>query len=276
MKGVIIVKMLGAVVGDIIGSPYEHFDIKTVNFPLFTKRSHFTGDTVMTFAIVRAVMSCMKFHGDVVDDITFKISVFNSIRKLARRFPYAGYGKGFTSWLYSKDPRPYRSWGNGSAMRVSPVAWAFDDLSSVEHFAELSALITHNHIEGIKGAVSTAGAVFLARTGHTKEEIRGYITGKLGYDLSRTIDEIRPDYTFSSSCPGSLPEAFTAFLEGENFEDVVRKAVSIGGDSDTIACIAGSIAEPFFSIPTLIQVEAFAKLHPYLQYLEEKWEQWRN
>lgn len=268
--------MLGAIVGDIIGSPYEHASIKTLEFPLFSEKSHFTDDTVMTLAVARGIMEVIPKHGDTVSDKKLSSSFFASLRKLGRRFPLAGYGKGFQGWLSAKKPHPYQSWGNAAAMRVSPVSWAFDDLETVEHFAELSAVITHNHPEGIKGAQSVAGAVFLARTGHSKDDIRAYVTGKYGYDLSRTLDEIRPDYVYSSSCPGSVPEAFTAFLEGESFEDTIRKAVSLGGDSDTIAAMSGSIAEPFWGIYTLTQVEAFERLHPYLQYLVKKWEQWRN
>ncbi|MBR1658373.1 MAG: ADP-ribosylglycohydrolase family protein [Synergistaceae bacterium] len=266
--------MLGAVVGNIIGSPYNN--IKTEDFPLFNSKSHFTNDTLMVLATAGALMDCMKKHGDVTTPVKFKMSLFDSLRKLGRKFPTIGYGRGFWNWLIAKDPHPYYSSGNSSAVRVSPVSWAFDDLETVEDFAYHSALITHNHPEGIKGAQSVAGAVFLARTGHSKDEIRDYVTGKYGYDLSRSLDEIIPEYEYSSSCPGTVPEAFAAFLEGESFEDVIRKAASLGGDTDTISAIAGSIAEPFFGIPTLIQVEAFERLHHYLQYLEEKWEQWRN
>lgn len=268
--------MLGAIVGDIIGSAYEHGEMKSMDFPLFSEASHFTDDTVMTLAVARALMQCMLKRGDPITEESFTLRVKGSMRKLGKRFPDAGYGRGFTVWLMSKDPRPYHSWGNAAAMRVSPVAWAFDDLDTVERYAEASALITHDHPEGVKSAKSVAGAIFLARTRHTKNDIREYITEKYDYDLSRTIDEIRPDYVYSSASPKSLPEAFTAFLEGENFEDVIRKAVSLGGDSDTIAAIAGSIAEPFYYIQTLTQVEAFERLHPYLKYLVQKWEQWRD
>ncbi len=268
--------MLGSIVGDIIGSPYEHDNIKTVEFPLFTEKSHFTDDSVMTLAVARGLMECMANHGDVTTDEDFTEQVKASMLKVGRKFPKAGYGRGFRAWLSSKEPHPYQSFGNGSAMRVSPVSWAFSDLETVEHFAELSAVITHDHPEGIKGAQSVAGAVFLARTGHSKDDIRGYVAGKYDYDLSRTLDEIRPEYTFSSSCPKSVPEAITAFLEGESFEDTIRKAVSIGGDSDTIAAIAGSIAEPLWGIPTVIQVEAFERLHSYLKRIVQKWEQWRD
>ena len=268
--------MLGAIVGDIIGSAYEHGEMKSMDFPLFSEASHFTDDTVMTLAVARALMRCMLKRGDPTTEEDFTLRVKGSMLKLGRRFPDAGYGRGFMCWLMAKKPHPYRSWGNAAAMRVSPVAWAFDDLDTVERFAEASAAITHDHPEGVKSAKSVAGAVFLARTKHTKDDIRGYITGKYGYDLSRTIDEIRPDYEYSSASPKSLPEAFTAFLEGVNFEDVIRKAVSLGGDSDTIAAIAGSIAEPFFGIYTSVQVDAFEKLHPYLKYLVQKWEQWRD
>lgn len=268
--------MLGAVVGDIIGSAYEHEGIKTTDFPLFSEKSHFTDDTVMTLAAARSLMFCMRTRKDPVTEERFSRSFTWTMRSMGRQFPDAGYGRGFRAWLLSKEPHPYQSWGNASAMRVSPISWAFDDLETVERFAEITALPTHDHPEGIKGACSVAGAVFLARTGHSKDEIRAYITGKYGYDLSRSIDEIRPEYKYCSSCPGSLPEAFTAFLEGENFEDVIRKAVSLGGDADTLSAISGSIAEPFFGIPALTQVEAFEKLNHNLKYIVCKWEQWRN
>ena len=268
--------MLGAVVGDIIGSAYEHEGIKTTDFPLFSEKSHFTDDTVMTLAAARSLMFCMRTRKDTVTEERFSRSFTWTMRSMGRQFPDAGYGRGFRAWLQSKEPHPYQSWGNASAMRVSPVSWAFDDLETVERFAEITALPTHDHPEGIKGACSVAGAVFLARTGHSKDEIRGYITGKYGYDLSRTLEEIRPEYSYNTLCPDSVPEAFTAFLESENFEDAVRKAVSLGGESEALAAMSGAIAEPFFGIPTLIQVETFERLRHHMKYIVQKWEQWRD
>ena len=268
--------MLGAVVGDIIGSAYEFGGIKTTDFPLFSDASRFTDDTVIVLSVARALMGCMSHYGDRTTDESFTAFMKSSMRKIGRKFPDAGYGRGFNGWLFAKHPRPYESWGNLAAVRATPIAWAFDDLESVENFAKLSAELTHTHPEAVRGAQSMAGAVFLARTGHTKGDIRSYITGKYGYDLSRSIDAIRPEYAYSSACPRSVPEAFTAFLEGQSFEEVIRLAVSLGGDSDTLAAMSGAIAEPFYGIPTLIQVEAFGRLHRSLQYIAEKWEQWRN
>ncbi|MBQ7594882.1 MAG: ADP-ribosylglycohydrolase family protein [Synergistaceae bacterium] len=175
------------------------------------------------------------------------------MQEFGHRYPKAGYGGKFRAWLKSDNPEPYNSWGNGSAMRVSPVAWYFDNLEDVEKFARLSAEVTHNHPEGIKGAQATAAVVFLARTGKSKKEIKQYITEKYNYDLNRTCDEIRPDYSFDVSCQGSVPEAIIAYLEGEDFEDAIRNAISLGGDSDTIACITGAISHAKWGVPERLE-----------------------
>lgn len=238
--------MLGAIIGDIVGSPYE-FDwnnIKTKNFPLFSERSHFTDDTVMTLVVGMAFLEAAPDASDERIETCLK----DRMRQFGRAYPDAGYGVSFRRWLKSDEPQPYGSFGNGSAMRVSAVAWLYDDLDAVRHAAMLSAKVTHNHPEGIKGAEAVASAIFLARTGKSKPEIRTYIETEFGYDLSRTCDEIRPDYAMDETCQGSVPEAITAFLEGSSFEDVLRTAVSLGGDSDTIAAIAGSIAEAYYGI----------------------------
>ena len=238
--------MYGAILGDIIGSPYE-FDMgdKTKNFPLFTAESHFTDDTVMTLAVASAFL---KIPTDATDE-AIRWEVTTHLQAWGARYPHAGYGGMFRRWLRSSNPKPYGSYGNGSAMRVSSVAWLFDDLDMVRRMARLSAVVTHDHPEGIKGAEATASAIFLARTGHTKAEIKVYIESQFGYDLSRTCDEIRPGYFHVESCQETVPEAITAFLEGESFEDVIRTAVSLGGDCDTLTCIAGSIAEGFYGVP---------------------------
>jgi ADP-ribosylglycohydrolase len=171
------------------------------------------------------------------------------MQKYGKQYPHAGYGSMFCLWVKAKNPQPYGSFGNGSAMRVSAAAWLFDDLETVRCMARLTAEVTHNHPEGIKGAEATAAAIFLARTGHTKAAIKAYIEREFGYDLSRTCDEIRPNYHHVESCQETVPEAITAFLEGESFEDVIRTAVSLGGDCDTLTCIAGSIAEGFYGVP---------------------------
>ena len=238
--------MYGAILGDIIGSPYE-FDQgnKTKEFPLFSENSEYTDDTVMTIAVADALMSV------TIDqpDEEIKARITGILRWFGRRYPHAGYGYRFRHWLRDRYPKPYNSWGNGSAMRVSSVGWLYNDLEQVRRMARLSAEVTHNHPEGIKGAEAVASAIFLARTGSTKAQIRTYVESQFGYDLSRTCDEIRPGYHHVESCQETVPEAITAFLEGESFEDVIRTAVSLGGDCDTLTCIAGSMAEGFYGVP---------------------------
>ena len=252
--------MLGAIVGDIIGSPYHIGGMKSEKFPLFTGKSVPTDDTVLTLSTVEALMMSMKDHGDKTTGANFAENMRTSLRTLCKRYRHIRYGNSFSKWLRVRYPHPFNSHSNNPAVRVSPVSWAFDDLEAVEWYAEISAVVTHDNPEAIRGAQSAAGAVFLARTGHSKEDIH----------------EIRPEYEYSSSCASSLPEAFSAFLEGENFEDVIRKAISLGGESDSLAAISGAIAEPFFGIPTLIQVEAFNKLRSHMKYIVQKWEQWRD
>ena len=238
--------MYGAILGDIIGSPYE-FDRgnKSKDFPLFSRNSKFTDDSVMTLAVADAFLSLPP----EASEVEIRRFLVRSMQTYGRKYPYAGYGGMFRRWLKDTNPQPYGSYGNGSAMRVSSAAWLFDDLETVRHMARLSAEVTHNHPEGIKGAEATASAIFLARTGSTKAEIKAYIEANFHYDLSRTCDEIRPTYRHVESCQGTVPEAITAFLEGESFEDVIRTAVSLGGDCDTLTCIAGSIAEGFYGVP---------------------------
>jgi ADP-ribosylglycohydrolase len=247
--------MYGAILGDIIGSPYE-FDMgdKTKDFPLFSEESYFTDDTVMTIAVAEAFMDAL------ADAAGIRKRVIQSMQKWGHRYPGAGYGVRFCGWLESTDPQPYNSWGNGSAMRVSAVAWLFNDLESVCRMARLSAEVTHNHPEGIKGAEATAAAIFLGRTGHSKAEIRAYVENEFHYDLSRTCDEIRPTYRHVESCQETVPEAITVFLEGDSFEDVIRTAVSLGGDCDTLTCIAGSIAEGFYGVPENLKQECCDRL----------------
>lgn len=239
--------MIGAIAGDIIGSVYEWRPIKTKDFPLFEPKSTFTDDSVLTIAVSNAIM-----RGEAYQD---------NIRKIGRRYPNVGYGRSFMGWLLSDHPRPYNSWGNGSAMRVSPVGFAFRDDATIIKEAGITAEITHNHPEGIKGAQATALAVFLAGQGATKGTIRDRIAAEFGYDLSRTVDDIRPHYTFDISCKGTVPEAIIAFLDSTSYEDAVRNAVSLGGDSDTLACITGGIAEAFYKkIPFHILKEVKRRL----------------
>jgi ADP-ribosylglycohydrolase len=239
--------MLGAIAGDIIGSVYENRPIKTTDFPLFQPGSVFTDDTVLTVAVAHAILRNLDYA--------------SALRQIGRHYPSCGYGAGFSRWLFTPDQGPYHSWGNGAAMRVSPVGYAFADLDTVLAEAEKSAAITHNHPEGIKGAQAVAAAVFLARQQCSKAEIRTFLSNTFGYDLSATLDEIRPHYRFDVSCQGSVPQALIAFLESEHLEDAIRKAVSLGGDSDTLACIAGAVAEAFYRrIPAFIEKNVICRL----------------
>lgn len=248
--------MIGAIIGDIIGSPYE-FDqnnIKTTKFPLFSKKSHFTDDTVMTLAVARALMD-----GFVDEERTRQLLIYN-LQHYGRKYPNAGYGGMFGRWIYEKNPEPYWSFGNGSAMRVAPVAWLYDGLEIIERYAAITAEITHDHPEGIKGAQAIAAAIYLARRGYSKDYIRKYISDKYEYNLNRTCDDIRPTYHHVESCQETVPEALTAFFEGNSFEEVIRLAVSLGGDSDTLTAIAGSVAEAYYGIPSKIWKKAITYL----------------
>jgi ADP-ribosylglycohydrolase len=239
--------MIGAIAGDIIGSAYEFNPIKTSDFRLFTKHSRFTDDTVMTIASAYSILH--------------KASYSDSMRKFGRKYPNAGYGGSFMKWILDPAGKPYNSWGNGSAMRVGPVGFAFSSIEEVLAEAQKNAEITHNHPEGVKGAQATALAIYLARTGTSKDTIRAEISNRFGYNLKKRVSEFRSDYSFDVSCQGSVPEAITAFLESKNYEDAVRIAVSLGGDSDTQACIAGSIAQGFYrEIPSDIISETRSRL----------------
>ena len=248
--------MIGAILGDMIGAPYE-FDRgnKTKTFPLFSEDSEFTDDTVMTIAVAEALMDT---YGMPDEEVAEELRFF--MRKWGRRYPDAGYGGMFYRWLQTETPRPYNSYGNGSAMRVSSAGWLYDTLEETQHMAMLTAAVTHNHPEGIKGAQAAASAIYLARTGSSKEEIRSFITNEYGYDLSRSCDEIRPGYHHVETCQKTVPEAITAFLEGTDFEDVIRTAVSLGGDCDTLTCIAGGMAEAFYGVPEEIAAEGRKRL----------------
>ena len=239
--------MLGAIAGDIIGSIYEKQRLKSTDFPLFSPQSRYTDDTVLTVAVADCVLNDLHYA--------------KTIRKYGRKYPAAGYGRNFKLWLTGIYKVPYNSYGNGSAMRVSPVAWAFDHLVEVKYEAKTSAEVTHNHPEGVKGAQAIASAIFFARKGYSKPVIRQHIVEHFGYDLDRTLDQIRPNYQFDTSCQGSVPEAIIAFLEGKDYEDTVRKAISLGGDADTLACMAGSIAEAFYEgVPERIEKEVRERL----------------
>lgn len=235
--------MKGAIIGDIIGSRFEKNNIKTKDFELFTKQSRFTDDTVLTVAIA----DCILNKGD------YKAT----LRKYGKNYPNAGFGGSFKMWLLGLISGPYNSWGNGSAMRVSSIGFAYNDEETILKEAKKSAEITHNHEEGIKGAQAIAMCVFMGKNGCSKSEIKEYVEENFSYNLNRTIEEIRPNYKFDVSCQGSVPEAIIAFLESENFEDAIRTAISIGGDSDTIASMTGAISEAFYkSIPQEMIVKA--------------------
>lgn len=234
MKGI-----LGAICGDIIGSTREFNPIKTKDFEFFKDESTFTDDTVMTLAVANWL----------IDDKNSDDVLINKLQYWGNTYPYAGYGGSFRKWLVEDNPKPYGSWANGSAMRVSPCPWVANSLDESQKLAKRSAIVTHNHPEGINGALATSDAIYLARTGGSKEKIKKHIEKEYGYDLDRTICEIRQDYSFDVSCKGSVPESIICFLEGNSYEDTIRNAISLGGDADTQAAIAGSIASAYWEIP---------------------------
>lgn len=283
--------MMGAIIGDIVGSVYEWNNIKSKDFPLFKENCFFTDDTVMTCAVAEAIMNGGK-----------RDHFINAMKKYGRMYPDASYGGRFRSWLFSEDREPYYSFGNGSAMRVAPCAWVMDR----EYFAgtglwpaaghalvSLSAEVTHNHPEGIKGALATADAIFLCRCyfekngsqdkslfshklGECKKQIKEHIEKVYGYDLSKTLEKIRPNYCFYETCQDTVPQAIIAFLESKDFEDAIRNAISLGGDSDTLAAITGSIAEAAYGIPDWIRDKAYSYLDEPLKDILKQWERYIN
>ena len=244
--------MYGAILGDIIGSPFE-FDRgdKTKNFDLFSKGCDFTDDSVMTIAVGEALLAV----GTQATVKEIEEAVVTNMQDWGKRYPYAGYGGRFRYWLRERNPKPYGSYGNGSAMRVSAAGWLYDSMERTREVARATANVTHNHPEGIKGAEATAGAIYLARSGSSKEEIKEYIEREFHYNLDRTLDEIRPGYHMDETCQRTVPEAIIAFLESKDFEDAIRNAVSLGGDTDTLGAITGSIAEAFYGIPAVLLAE---------------------
>lgn len=265
--------MLGAIIGDTVGSVYEFNNIRDYNFPLFSNKSIYTDDSIVSFAVAKWLL----------DDKDHTLSSLEeAIAEFCNRYPHpmGSYGCSFSTWVFQpthllnysdtdseniyESPsgrKPYTSCGNGSAMRASSVGWFFDTLEKTEEVAALSAMITHNHPEGIKGAQATAGAIFLARNGKSKDEIRDYISSRFGYDLSRKWDDLHYSYVWDSTCQGTVPEAIIAFLDSDSFEDAIRKAVCMGGDSDTLACITGGIAEAFYGpVPEEIAIDTLQRL----------------
>ena len=266
--------MLGAIIGDIVGSIYEFDNIKTKNFNLFTNEMFFTDDTVMTIAIADAIINGAKPENFIL-----------SMKKWGGDYIDKSYGHSFRIWLKSENSEPYNSWGNGSAMRVSPCGWVAklyipieEGIKQTEELARMSAEVTHNHPEGIKGAQATASSIFFMRHGKSKNAIeeyknklKDYIQNKYKYDLNFTLNEIRPSYDFNESCQKTVPQAIVSFLESENFEDAIRNAISIGGDSDTLAAITGSIAEAAYGIPEDIKEKAISYLDNKIKELYNKW-----
>ena len=253
--------MFGAVIGDIVGSIYEFDNIRTKDFPLFGKKCAFTDDSIMTLAVANALLET----GDVRDETVLKDACIRNMKELGGKYPWpmGGYGGRFSRWLRSDESEPYNSWGNGAAMRVSPCGFAAKSLEDAENLARISAEVTHNHPEGVKGAQATAACIYLARTGNSPGAIRSYVTERY-YPLDYTLDEIRPRYRFDDSCQGTVPQAIQAFLEAKDFEDAIRNAISLGGDSDTLAAITGGIAEAFFGVPDEIAAKAREYLTPEL------------
>ena len=279
--------MIGAIIGDIVGSVYEWNNIKTKEFPFFQDRCFFTDDTVMTIAVAEGLM-----NGGTEDDF------IDAMKKYGRMYPNAGYGGRFGAWLFSDSRQPYHSWGNGSAMRVSPCGWVMDCgftartgmwLSNGRERARLSAAVTHDHPEGIKGAMAVADAIFMCRyyfggycgddevpinddPAECKRRIKKHIESEYGYDLSSSLDEIRPTYRFNESCQGTVPQAIIAFLESMDFEDAIRNAISLGGDSDTLAAITGGIAEAAYGVPQWMKEKAWEYLDEPLREVCRRWE----
>lgn len=254
--------MLGAIAGDVIGSRFEGRPTKSKSFELFSPESTFTDDTVLTVAVADCLLNDKPYGA--------------TFREYYHRYPYAGYGGRFQIWAATNQEAPYYSFGNGSAMRVSPVGWFFPDLETVLDQAEQSAAVTHNHPEGIKGAQAVAGAIHAAAHGQDKAAIKDLIRNRFGYDLDRSMEEIRPGYGFDVTCQGSVPEALIAFFQSEDFEDAIRNAVSLGGDSDTQACMAGAVAEAYYGhVPPDIRQAVLSRLDQELRQTVLAFEQAR-
>lgn len=250
--------MIGVVIGDIAGSRFEHHNHKSTDFELFHPGCRFTDDTVMSMAVAAAFPAADAGYSNLREQAIAKM------QELGNRYPHAGYGGSFRRWLCTTDPQPYNSWGNGSAMRVSACAYVGNTLDEVKDYARIVTEVTHNHSEGIKGAEAVAVAVYMARSGRSKQEIRDYISEHY-YAIDFTLDAIRDDYFFDVSCQGSVPQALQAFFESTDFESAIRLAVSIGGDSDTIAAIAGSVAGAYYGVPDEMRQQALAYMDPYLR-----------
>lgn len=257
--------MYGAIIGDIVGSVYEFSPKKTKDFPLFSAKCEVTDDTIMTVAVAEVLLG---LDGNEREE-EIKSRFVQAMKTWGHKYPWGGYGGRFNAWLQSDSSEPYNSLGNGSAMRVSPCGWLYNDMETTRKMARLSAEVTHNHPEGIKGAEAIAAAIFMARKGASKEEIKEFVETEFGYDLGKTCDQIRPDCVFDETCPVSVPEAIIAFLDSTDYEDVIRNAVSLGADADTQAAIAGSIAEAFYGIPDELIEQAKAFIPEDIQKVVE-------
>ena len=260
--------MIGAILGDIVGSIYEFDNIKTKEFELFDKECFFTDDSVMTVAIAEALLQAEEINEENLED--FKENLITVMHEIGVKYPDCGYGGHFLVWILRNKREPYNSFGNGSAMRVSAVGWYAKTLEEAELIAKATAEVSHNHPEGIKGAVATAGVVFLARTGATMDELKEYIAKY--YTIDFTIDEIRPIYDYDITCQGTVPQAMQAFFESTSFEDAIRNAISIGGDSDTLAAITGAVAEAYYGIPDDLKETALSYLDERLLNIVERFE----
>ena len=258
--------MYGAIIGDVVGRVFEFHSTKDKNFRWMNPDSRPTDDSVMTAAVAEVLLD---LDGSELEE-EIKDRFVESMRRWGAKYPGAGYGGRFNGWLRAAGTEPYNSLGNGSAMRVSPCGWLYDDMETTRRMARLSAEVSHNHPEGIKGAESVAAAIFMARNGASKEEIKEYVEREFGYDLNRTCADIRPGYSFDVTCQGSVPESIIAFMDGNSYEEVVREAVSLGGDADTQGAIAGSIAEAFYGIPDEMIKEAKTRIYDDMQEVVDR------
>ena len=260
--------MYGAIIGDVVGSIYEFDNHRSKDFTLFTEKCFFTDDTVMTLAVANALLKYDRVTNDNVE--AFKKTLVNEMHELGNSYIFAGYGGRFLSWIMRRLTEPYNSFGNGSAMRVAACVWYADSLEEAMDVAEATAAVTHNHPEGIKGARVTAGAAYLARIGASKKDIREFV--EQYYVLDFTIDEIRPTYRFNETCQETVPQAMEAFLESESFEDCVRTAISVGGDSDTLAAIACTVGEAYYGVPDVMKIYAESYLDSTLSSILSEFE----
>lgn len=271
--------MIGAIIGDIVGSRFEFNNHRSKDFALFKDECFVTDDSIMTLAVAKAIMeTCRTFEPSVVtsgfSDEFYSVLERNTIRfmqEIGRKYPDCGYGSRFYQWIFSDNPRPYNSFGNGAAMRISPVGFVARSEEEAVKMAKVVTSVSHNHVEGVKGAEATVIAIFMARTGSSKEEIRSRITRDY-YELDFTLDEIRNTYEFNETCQGTVPEAIEAFLESTSFEDAIRNAISIGGDSDTLAAITGGLAEAYYGVPTDMEEKALTYLDPLLRSIYDEWQ----